>query len=51
MAKYQWTWCTGEWDTLPQELRRIEDSGWEIFSIVEIGEMGRFVKIISRRKL
>lgn len=49
--KYQWTWETGEWDSLSESLRAIEDNGWEVFSIVEVGELGRFVKIISRKPL
>ena len=47
---HEWTWQTGEWDTLPQELQKAEIEGWEIFSVCPIGEMERFVKIVMRRR-
>jgi hypothetical protein len=46
---HKWTWFTSEWDVLPESLQSAEDEGWEIFSICEIGEMQRFVKVVARK--
>jgi hypothetical protein len=40
-----------EWDALPADLERLEQQGWEIFAVIEIGELGRFLKIVYRRPL
>ena len=48
---HKWSWCTAEWDTLPDTLTKLEIEGWEIFAVVEIGELGRFVKVVYRRRI
>jgi hypothetical protein len=45
----KWTWCTAEWDTLPETLANLEAEGWEIFTVCPIGELEKFVKVIYRR--
>lgn len=46
---HKWSWCTGEWSTLPETLVKLEKEGWEIFSISPIGDLDRFVHIVTRR--
>jgi hypothetical protein len=49
--RHQWSWSTSEWGILPETLEDLESQGWEIFAVIEIGEMGRFVKIVYRKRL
>jgi hypothetical protein len=49
MTKHEYSWCTAEWDTLPETLQNLEKEGWFIFAVVPIGTMDRFLKVIYRR--
>lgn len=45
----EWTWCTAEWNTLPETLNCLQDEGCSILTVVEIGETGRFVKVVYQK--
>lgn len=48
---YKWEWVTSEWDTLPETLTRLETNGHQIFSIVPVGSMDKFLKVIYRKNV
>lgn len=50
--KHEWSWQSAEWSTLPDTLEDLEGRGWEIFSVVDIGDIsGRFCKVIYRKRI
>jgi hypothetical protein len=51
MTEHKYSWCTAEWDTLPETLQDLEKEGWYILTVVPIGTMDRFLKVIYRRPL
>jgi len=46
----EWTWCTGEWSKLPEALEMLEAEGWTIFTVLNEGESGRYVRIVYYRQ-
>jgi len=46
----EWSWCTAEWDNLPETLSRLEADGCTVFTVCETGDLGRYVKVVYYRQ-
>jgi hypothetical protein len=46
----KWSWCVTEWDELPERLAELEAEGEQIFAIVPEGDMGRYLRVIYRKR-
>jgi hypothetical protein len=47
----KWSWCTAEWDTLPETLARLEADGEQIFAIIPTGDRDRYLKVVYYKAL
>jgi hypothetical protein len=51
LAVNKWSWCTAEWNSLPETLEKLEHEGWVIFAVCPIGETQRYVHVVYRKEV
>lgn len=51
MILHEYKWTTADWDdTLPATLEKLEDEGWEIFTVTSMGG-SEYCWIVYRREV
>jgi hypothetical protein len=50
MKRYDYSWSSAAWDTLPETCRKLEDDGWEILTVCPLGGSD-FCRVVTRKEI